>query len=300
MAAAESDEETARVSSKDTSVISSGLERVLKNGLRCPSCGVEINGEACAESCWYPFWETSKGRCPACVQQNLLQVLLAKGDAALHEAVQQVWPLDAEAAFGVLPTRLRLHADPRFSGRGITIAVVDSGFHPHADLILPQNRIRAWADATQEKVAAIRFSKSERPEWPDWDGARDWQWHGTMTSVVACGNGFLSRGLYASFAHDAEVVLVQVRDRSGAISSDSIARALGWIQENAKEFGIRVVSLSVSGDPVWPLSGNVVDEARGFFGRGRYQCYRSRRQRRRTQAAAAGNGTVCVHRWRDR
>ena len=234
---------------------------MVKNGSQCPSCGVEINAEACAEARWYPFWETSAGRCPACVQENLLRVLLAKGDAALHEAVQLEWPLDAEAAFGVLPTRLRLHADPRFSGRGITIAVVDSGFYPHADLVEPQNRIRAWADATQEKVAVIRFGKNDRPAWPDWDGARDWQWHGTMTSVVACGNGFLSRGLYASLAPDTEIVLIQVRDASGAISSDSIARALEWVQGSAREFGVRVVSLSVCGDPVWPLSGNAVDEA---------------------------------------
>src|SRR5262249_47593824 len=85
--------------------------------------------------------------------------------------------------------------------------------------------------------------------------------HGTMTSVVAAGNGFLSRGLYSSLAHNAEVVLVQVRDASGAISSESITRALRWIQRNSKEFGIRVVSLSVCGDPVWPLSGNAVDAA---------------------------------------
>lgn len=57
------------------------------------------------------------GACPACVQQNLLRTLLSKGDAALHEAIQTVWPLDAEAAFGTRPTRLRLHADPRFSGK---------------------------------------------------------------------------------------------------------------------------------------------------------------------------------------
>jgi serine protease AprX len=60
---------------------------------------------------------------------------------------------------------------------------------------------------------------------------------------------------------DAEIVLVQVRDGSGGISSDSIARALGWVRRNAEEFAIRVVSLSVSGDSVWPLSGNAVDEA---------------------------------------
>ncbi len=233
----------------------------MKNGLRCSGCGTEISAGARAEALWYPVWETSNGRCPACVQENLLRVLLAEGDAALHEAVQRVWPLDAEAAFGVLPTRLRLHADPRFSGKGVTIAVVDSGFYPHGDLVEPQNRIRAWADATREKVAVIRFGKEDHPAWPDWDSARDWQWHGTMTSVVACGNGFLSRGLYSSLARDAEIVLIQVRDRSGAISSDSIARALRWIQGNAKEFGIRVVSLSVCGDPVWPLSGNAVDEA---------------------------------------
>ncbi len=228
---------------------------------QCSGCGMPMTSETRAEAHWYSRSGRSDDRCPACVQQDLLRVLLAKGDAALHEAVQLAWPLDAEAVFGILPTRLRLHADPRFSGKGVTIAVIDSGFYPHPDLIAPQNRIRAWVDATHEEMAAIRFGKKDRPEWPDWDGARDWQWHGTMTSVVACGNGFLSRGLYSSLAPDAEIVLVQVRDTSGEISSDSIARALHWVRRNAKEFAIRVVSLSVSGDPVWPLSGNAVDEA---------------------------------------
>lgn len=233
----------------------------MKEVLQCTGCGVPLTSEARAEAHWYAHSKNGGGTCPACVQENLLRVLLAKGDAALHEAVQLAWPLDAEAAFGVLPTRLRLHADPRFSGRGVTIAIVDSGFFPHPDLIAPENRIRAWVDATHEEAAEIRFGRKDRPQWPDWDGARDWQWHGTMTSVVACGNGFLSRGLYSSLARDAEIALVQVRDTSGGISSSSIARALGWIRRNAKEFAIRVVSLSVSGDPVWPLSGNAVDEA---------------------------------------
>ena len=233
----------------------------VKDVSRCSGCGVPMTSEARAEAHWYSLSRRNDGRCPACVQEDLLRILLAKGDAALHEAVQLAWPLDAEAAFGILPTRLRLHADPRFSGKGVTIAVVDSGFYPHPDLIAPQNRIRAWLDATHEEMSEIRFGKKDVPEWPDWDGARDWQWHGTMTSVVACGNGFLSRGLYSSLAPDAEIVLLQVRDTSGGISGDSIARALGWVRRNAKEFAIRVVSLSVSGDPVWPLSGNAVDEA---------------------------------------
>jgi serine protease AprX len=82
-----------------------------------------------------------------------------------------------------------------------------------------------------------------------------------MTSVVACGNGFLSRGLYSSLAPGAEVVLIQMRDANGTISNASIVRALEWVREHRQEFGIRVASLSICGDPVWPLAGNTVDEA---------------------------------------
>jgi serine protease AprX len=227
----------------------------------CSVCGNSVSKALLAEAKLYPYWDREDGACPACVQQYILQTLLAKGDAALHEAIQTVWPLDAEAAFGVLPTRLRLHADPRFSGKGITIALVDAGFYPHPDLVQPRNRIRVWADATRDSVFAIHFEPDETPRWPDWDGARDWQWHGTMTSTVAVGNGFLSHGLYSGLAHEAEVVLIQVRDSSGHISSASIHRALEWILKHSPELRIRIVSLSVSGDPVSPLAGNAVDEA---------------------------------------
>jgi len=224
-------------------------------------CGSSVSKALLAEATWYPSWNREEGACPACVQQNLLRTLLSKGDAALHEAIQTVWPLDAEAAFGVLPTRLRLHADPRFSGKGISIAVVDAGFYPHPDLVQPRNRIRVWADATHNPVSVFRFAPEETPTWPGWDGARDWQWHGTMTSTVAAGNGFLSHGLYSGLAHAAELVLIQVRDSGGHISSASIHRALEWILKHGPEHGIRIVSLSVSGDPVSPLAGNAVDEA---------------------------------------
>ncbi len=229
--------------------------------LPCSVCGVASSKAVLAEAHWYPSWDREDGACPACVQQNLLRTLLAKGDAALHEAIQTPWPLDAEAAFGVLPTRLRLHADARFSGKGITLAMVDSGFYPHPDLVQPRNRIRVWADATHDPVSVLRFDPDEKPNWPDWDGARDWQWHGTMTSTVAAGNGFLSHGLYSGLAHAAELVLIQVRDSGGHISSASICRALSWILQHGPELGVRIVSLSVSGDPVSPLAGNAVDEA---------------------------------------
>src|ERR671924_133562 len=86
----------------------------------CPLCGVATSAAALAEAAWaspevearliraHPRWRRSDGACPACVQQALLETLLEKGEAALHERIQSVWPLDAEAAFGALPTPLRM------------------------------------------------------------------------------------------------------------------------------------------------------------------------------------------------
>lgn len=227
----------------------------------CPLCRRAVAADVLAQAHWYPHWTRPDGACPACVQHHLLVTLLAQGDSALHEAVQAAWPLDAEAAFGALPTPLRLHADPRFHGNGVTLALVDAAFYPHPDLVQPVNRIRAWVDATVEPVVVRRFTASEAPQWPDWDGARGWQWHGTMTSVTAAGNGFLSHGLYSGLACEAGVLLVQVRDARGHISSQSIARALHWIREHAQEFGVRVVSLSVSGDEPIPGHTDPVDGA---------------------------------------
>jgi serine protease AprX len=208
----------------------------------------------------HPGWRREDGACPACVQQALLETLLAKGDAAFHDGVQGAWPLDSEAVFGALPTPLRLHADPRFLGRGVTLALADAGFFPHPDLVAPRNRIRAWIDAGEDPVRLVRFSADEPPLWPGWNALADHQWHGLMTSVVAAGNGQRSRGLYRGLAPEAELVLVQVRDAAGRITNASIARALGALLATP-ELGVRVVSLSCAGDPVEPLRGNPVDAA---------------------------------------
>lgn len=199
--------------------------------------------------------------CPSCVQDALLDLLRESGGDALQQRIQQVWPLDAEAAFGVLPTPLRLHADPRFRGRGVTIAQVDAGFYPHRDLVRPRNRIRAWVDTGRRPIVVRRFGPGEMPYWPRWNAGEPHQWHGLMTSAAAAGNGALSRGLYRGLASEADLVLVQAREPNGRIPNRSIERALRWLARNAEPLGLRVVSISVAGDPVPRLAGNAVDEA---------------------------------------
>jgi len=227
----------------------------------CPLCHTEAPETDLAAAFDHRLWQGPDGACPACVQEQLLRLLLAQGDAALHRAVQAAWPLDPEAAFGALPTPLRLHADPRFTGRGVTLAMIDAGFYPHPDLVQGVNRIRAWTDVGGGAGDTRRWGPAEVPRWPGWDAAVDQQWHGTMTTVVAAGNGALSRGLYRGLASEADVVLVAVREPSGRITNESIGRALDWVLRHREEFGIRVVNLSVSGEAIEPLAGNPVDES---------------------------------------
>lgn len=247
----------------------------------CTLCGASSSRAELAQALWlsqetldrlagqHEHWRRENGACPACVQHVLLEMLLEKGESALHDAVQKAWPLDAEAAFGALPTPLRVHAHPRYSGAGVTIALVDAAFSPHPDLTRPRNRIRAWVDASREPVQVMHYGPDEAPQWPGSDAGDPGQWHGLMTSAVAAGNGALSHGLYRGLAPAADLVLVQVKGASGRIDNASIARALDWLRWEGPGLNLRVANLSLGGDPVSPLAGNPVDDAvAALVGRG--------------------------------
>jgi serine protease AprX len=151
--------------------------------------------------------------------------------------------------FAVIPTPVRLDADEGCTGRGVTIALLDSGFYPHPDLTEPFNRIKAFKDITGQAASLESVQVAE-----------SWQWHGTQTAVVAAGNGRLSDGVYRSLAPAAELVLVKVSDR-GRISEEAIARGIEWVREHRDEYDIRVLSISLGGDQDVPCSQNIVDRA---------------------------------------
>ena len=192
----------------------------------------------------HPEWAAEQGACVACIQEALLLLLIQEGAATFYESVQSVWPLDASAAFGALPTPLRMRADPRYTGKGVTVAVLDSGFYPHPDLTQPVNRIRAWVNAGVEPIEELHFDPEDKPAWPGWDAGAAHQWHGLMTSTTLAGNEWLSHGLYCGMAGEAQLVLVQVRQPDGAISNDAIRRGLEWVQANGPELGWRPIALS--------------------------------------------------------
>ena len=144
----------------------------------------------------------------------------------------------------VLSTPLRMDADERFTGRGVTIAFLDSGFYAHPDLTEPRNRILAYhsiVDAEGEK------SSLEKPDVLSW--------HGMMTSVVAAGNGGLSSGFYRGIAPDSNVVLVKLA-KFGRITEANIERGLKWVMAHRKEYDIRIVNISAGGDYEAPYLHN--------------------------------------------
>ena len=135
-----------------------------------------------------------------------------------------------------LPTPLRMDADERFTGRGVTMAFLDSGFYAHPDLTEPRNRIVAYH--------SIFAAAGDKTSLYTNDVA---SWHGMMTSVVAAGSGALSEGLYRGIASDADLVLVKI-GLTGRISEEQIRRGLEWVSEHREEHHIRVVNISAGGD----------------------------------------------------
>lgn len=141
----------------------------------------------------------------------------------------------------ILPTPHRMNASARYTGRGVTIAFVDSGFAPHPDLILPVNRVLGVYDAVNDREI-FDFERAFSDEPPIE------AWHGTMAASVAAGSGHLSGGRYRGIASDAQMVLIKTMTPERYIRTPQVKRALEWIRDNHRRFNIRVVNLSLGVD----------------------------------------------------
>jgi len=122
----------------------------------------------------------------------------------------------------------------------VGIAMIDSDFVAHPDLMYPTNRILNYVDAVHNEVHAL-------PPKTTIDAR---QWHGTMTACTAAGNGYLSQGVFSSLAPRANVVLVRTMNDFGRVTTDVIVRAMHWVRDHAKRLDIKVVNISVYDDEI--------------------------------------------------
>jgi serine protease AprX len=177
-----------------------------------------------------PWWRPESGLCASCARS----FAAARDEARIHH------PGFARGGVPILPTPVRLGASERYAGGGVTVAFLDSGFHAHPDLVQPRDRILHYVDLTNPRA---RRSRLEHPD--------ESSWHGMMTSVVACGNGSLSDGLYRGLASEAHLVLVKVGS-ARRIRHDDIRRGVDWVIRHRARYGIRIVNVSCGGD--WEAS----------------------------------------------
>ena len=112
-------------------------------------------------------------------------------------------------------------------GKGVAVAVIDTGVSPHYDLVKPVNRIVGFKDLLASK---------EMPY--DDDG------HGTHVAGIIAGNGYTSCK-YTGTAPCADIVSIKALDESGNGTESDILAALQWIINNRQFYNIRVINLSL-------------------------------------------------------
>src|SRR5205823_4791207 len=184
----------------------------------CPHCGRAAPAEVLGEAAWLPEAvrdAVGDSACPDCIRPALtawLNKRIAAGGAEGCPPFEDGLLIP----YGIVPIAAQLGHDPRFTGRGVTVAMIDSGFYPHPDLTGAGGRLRlrAWADVSTRAIRSRYFHPLRAPRWPGWSRRAAEQWHGMMTAAVAAGDGGSSHGWYRGLAPDCDLVFVQTWDEN--------------------------------------------------------------------------------------
>ncbi len=186
-----------------------------------------------------PEWANEEGICSRCLDYFNTEILM---EQKVLPEIGPYFSVKSADDFIILPTPIRVNTNPKYSGKGVTICFIDSGFYFHPDLVKNKNRIKKVVDITTPKTAVKYFSQPHNESW-----------HGTMTSVVCAGDGYLSNGLYKGIASEASLVLLKVMNDEGKITTENIAKALQWVKKNHVKFNIRLINMSLGDDAtgVW-------------------------------------------------
>jgi serine protease AprX len=192
-----------------------------------------------------PDWAEHDGICSRCI--DYYNVAMIREEKLLPE-IGPYFPVKSADDFIILPTALRVDANPKYTGKGITICFIDSGFYLHPDLVENKNRIKKIVDITRPRTSAEYFTQPHKEAW-----------HGTMTSVVCAGDGYLSNGLYKGIAGDAALVLLKVMNSEGKITTENISKALQWVEKNHAKYEIRLINMSLGDDVEGSWKNSEVD-----------------------------------------
>jgi serine protease AprX len=114
----------------------------------------------------------------------------------------------------------------KLQGKGVTVAVIDSGVVKTKDL---NKRLRASANFN-----------------PGYHDSADRYGHGTFVAGIVAGSGSHSGQKYIGVAPRAELANVRVSDDQGMSTESAVISALQWVLDNKARYNIRVVNLSLN------------------------------------------------------
>lgn len=123
-------------------------------------------------------------------------------------------------------------------GKGIGIAVMDTGISPHDDFTKNGNRIIAFKDILKDRISPY-----------------DDNGHGTHVAGIIAGDGFCSNKKYCGIAPKSNIISVKVLDNKGNGDVSDVILGINWIINNKEKYNIRIVNISVGS-----LSKNKMEE----------------------------------------
>ena len=103
-----------------------------------------------------------------------------------------------------------------YEGRGVGVAVLDTGCAPHEDL---QGRIPVFCDILQQRLLPY-----------------DDNGHGTHVCGIIGGSGSASNGSFRGVAPSCHLIPVKVLDRKGNGYSSDVLCGLRWIRQHRQEY----------------------------------------------------------------
>lgn len=115
-----------------------------------------------------------------------------------------------------------------YTGKNVTVAIIDTGVSPHADLIYPTNRIVGFKD----------FVNNESRMYDD-------NGHGTHCAGILAGSGYASKGKYRGIAPEANILSIKVLDKNGNGNTSDILSTVQWIIDNKEVYKIRIINFSL-------------------------------------------------------
>ena len=113
----------------------------------------------------------------------------------------------------------------KYSGKNISVAVLDTGIFLHPDL---SGRILEFRD----------FVHHQKDPYDD-------SGHGTHVAGCLAGDGYLSDGRFCGVAPACNLIIGKVLDKKGMGSIDTMLSAIHWVMQNRELHNIRVLNISI-------------------------------------------------------